>query len=180
MRSSSRHPFLGSGRQCREYAADLRYRTLNFVAVIVYIRARRRLWPAAGLLVGLILMGWDVAVAAPTFISQYAVRNDFRLAYAAAKVGVKDGYGHLYDLAAQKAAIESLGPGVARDAAAGASVCDGAGHLDAAPARRAGLDLVPARPAGEGREGCPPGIDARGLPGRVWRHGRPARGVGGR
>src|SRR5216684_2595459 len=94
MRSSSRHPFLGSGRQCREYAADLRYRTLNFVAVIAYIRARRRLWPAAGLLVGLILMGWDVAVAAPTFISQYAVRNDFRLAYAA-----------------QKAAIESLGPG---------------------------------------------------------------------
>src|SRR6266851_4449915 len=111
MRSSSRHPFLGSGRQCREYAADLRYRTLNFVAVIAYIRARRRLWPAVGLLVGLILIGWDVAVAAPTFISQYAVRNDFRLAYAAAKVGVEDGYGHLYDLAAQKAAIESLGPG---------------------------------------------------------------------
>ena len=111
MRSSSRHPFLGSGRQCREYAADLRYRTLNFVAVIAYIRARRRLWPAAGLLVGLILMGWDVAVAAPTFISQYAVRNDFRLAYAAATVGIEDGYGHLYDLAAQKAAIESLGPG---------------------------------------------------------------------
>ena len=29
MRSSSRHPFLGSDRQCREYAADLRYRTLS-------------------------------------------------------------------------------------------------------------------------------------------------------
>src|SRR5260370_7591901 len=28
MRSSSRHPFLGSDHQCREYAADLRYRTL--------------------------------------------------------------------------------------------------------------------------------------------------------
>src|SRR3981081_3164563 len=29
MRSSSRHPFLGSGRQCREYAADLRRQPLG-------------------------------------------------------------------------------------------------------------------------------------------------------
>jgi hypothetical protein len=64
-----------------------------------------------GLLVGLILVGWDVWVAATTFIPQYAVRNDLRLAYGAALVGLRDGYGHLYDLAAQKAAIESLGPG---------------------------------------------------------------------
>jgi len=81
------------------------------VAVVAYIRARRRLWAAVGLLVGLILAGWDLWVAAGTYISQYAVRNDFRLAYAAATVGVTDGYSHLYDLAAQKAAIESLGPG---------------------------------------------------------------------
>lgn len=79
--------------------------------MIAYVRARKQLWPAVGLLVGLILIGWDLWAAASTFISQYAVRNDFRLAYAAATVGIKNGYGHLYDLAAQKAAIESLGPG---------------------------------------------------------------------
>src|SRR5712692_9603717 len=56
-------------------------------------------------------MSWDVAVAAPTFISQYAVRNDFRLAYSAATVGIGSGYSHLYDLAAQKQAIEGLGSG---------------------------------------------------------------------
>jgi alpha-1,2-mannosyltransferase len=61
-------------------------------------------------MVGLILAGWDVFIAAGTYIAQYAVRNDFRLAYGAAIVGIKDGYAHLYDLAAQKAAIESLGP----------------------------------------------------------------------
>jgi len=79
--------------------------------VVAYFRARRRLWPWVGLLVGLLLIGWDLWVAAGTYISQYAVRNDFRLAYGAAIVGVRDGYGHLYDLAAQKSAIESLGPG---------------------------------------------------------------------
>jgi alpha-1,2-mannosyltransferase len=62
-------------------------------------------------MVGLILIGWDVWVAATTFIPQYAVRNDLRLAYGAALVGVRDGYGRLYDLGAQKAAVESLGPG---------------------------------------------------------------------
>jgi hypothetical protein len=79
--------------------------------VVAYFRARRRLWPAVGLLVGLILIGWDLWAAAGTYISQYAVRNDFRLAYGAAIVGLKDGYSHLYDLAAQRSAIESLGPG---------------------------------------------------------------------
>jgi hypothetical protein len=81
------------------------------VPVVGYARSRGRLWTAVGLLVGLILVGWDLWKAAPVFISQYAVRNDFRLAYAAATVGIRDGYGHLYDLAAQKSAIESLGPG---------------------------------------------------------------------
>ena len=78
--------------------------------VIAYIRARRRVWPAVGLLVGVILIGFDVWAAAATYISQYAVRNDFRLVYRAAKVGIESGYSHLYDLAAQKSAIESLGP----------------------------------------------------------------------
>jgi hypothetical protein len=81
------------------------------VPVVAYVRSRGRLWTAAGLLVGLILVGWDLWKAAPIFISQYAVRNDFRLAYAAATVGIRDGYGRLYDLAAQKSAIEGLGPG---------------------------------------------------------------------
>lgn len=81
------------------------------MAVVAYIRTRRRLWPAVGLVVGLILIGWDLWLAAGTYISQYAVRNDFRLAYAAATVGIKNGYSHLYDLGAQRAAIESLGAG---------------------------------------------------------------------
>ncbi|MHB8588627.1 MAG: glycosyltransferase family 87 protein [Candidatus Dormibacteraceae bacterium] len=78
--------------------------------MIAYIRSRRRLWPAIGLLVGVMLIAFDLWAAVATFISQYAVRNDFRLAYAAAKVGIESGYNHLYDLAAQKSAIESLGP----------------------------------------------------------------------
>lgn len=76
-----------------------------------YFRARRRLWAAVGLLVGLILIAWDLWAAAGTYISQYAVRNDFRLAYGAALVGIRNGYSHLYDLAAQQSAIQSLGPG---------------------------------------------------------------------
>lgn len=63
------------------------------------------------MLAGLILVGWDLWVPASAFLSQYAVRNDFRLAYAAATVGIHQGSSHLYDLAAQQAAIESLGPG---------------------------------------------------------------------
>jgi hypothetical protein len=62
-------------------------------------------------MVGLILAGWDLWVAVTTFAPQYAVRNDLRLAYGAALVGVRDGYGHLYDLAAQEAAVQSLGAG---------------------------------------------------------------------
>ncbi len=76
-----------------------------------YFRSRRRLWAAVGLLVGLILIAWDLWAAAGTYVSQYAVRNDFRLAYGAALVGIRNGYSHLYDLAAQKSAIESLGAG---------------------------------------------------------------------
>src|SRR5258708_22213651 len=81
------------------------------VPVVGYFRARRRPWPAVGLLVGVILIGFDLWAAAATYVAQYAVRNDFRLAYAAANVGVRSGYSHLYDLAAQRLAIDSLGPG---------------------------------------------------------------------
>ena len=81
------------------------------MAVVAYLRTRRQLWSAVGLMVGLILVVWDLWIAATTFIPQYAVRNDLRLAYGAALVGIRDGYGRLYDLAAQKTAIESLGEG---------------------------------------------------------------------
>ena len=79
--------------------------------MVAYMRARRPLWSAAGLLVGLILVGWDLWIAASTFVPQYPVRNDLRLAYGAALVGIRDGYSRLYDLSAQTSAIESLGPG---------------------------------------------------------------------
>jgi hypothetical protein len=79
--------------------------------VISYVQARRRLWPAVGLLVGVILTAWDVIVPAASFVPQYATRNDFRLAYAAAIVGLRHGYGRLYDLSAQTSAILGLGPG---------------------------------------------------------------------
>jgi hypothetical protein len=81
------------------------------VRVLAYIRTRTRVWAAVGLLVGVILIGWDLAVPAPTYITHYAVRNDFRLDYAAATVGIRSGYAQLYDLAAQKSAIEGLGAG---------------------------------------------------------------------
>jgi alpha-1,2-mannosyltransferase len=79
--------------------------------VIAYFGARRRLWAALGLLVGLILVVWDLLVPAATFFPEYAVRNDLRLAFAAAMVGLQNGYSHLYDLAAQQAAIGRLGAG---------------------------------------------------------------------
>ncbi|HSS93106.1 MAG TPA: glycosyltransferase family 87 protein, partial [Candidatus Dormibacteraeota bacterium] len=82
-----------------------------FVPVVAYVRTRRRLWPLVGLVAGLILVVWDLWAAAGTFLSQYAVRNDFRLDFAAATVGIRDGYSRLYDLVAQKSAIDALGAG---------------------------------------------------------------------
>ena len=76
-----------------------------------YVRARTRLWAAAGLWGGLLLIGVDIYVAVVTYIPQYRVRNDFRLIYGAALTGLHQGYGHLYDLAAQKQAVEGLGAG---------------------------------------------------------------------
>jgi len=78
--------------------------------VVAYVRARQSLWAAVGLLVGLILIVWNLWNLAPSYISKYPVVNDFRLAYSAATVGIKVGYSHLYDLAAQKTAIEQPGP----------------------------------------------------------------------
>jgi hypothetical protein len=58
-----------------------------------------------------LLIGFDVYAAVVTYIPEYRVRNDFRLIYGAALTGLQHGYGHLYDLAAQKASVESLGSG---------------------------------------------------------------------
>lgn len=58
----------------------------------------------------MLLIGWNIWVAATVYIPQYEVRNDLRLAYGAALVGIRDGYPHLYDLAVQAAAVQGLGP----------------------------------------------------------------------
>jgi len=79
--------------------------------VLSYVRSRQRLWTAVGGAVGLILVAWDAWAAATTFLPQYAIRNDLRLAMGAALVGWQQGYGHIYDLSAQQHAIESLGSG---------------------------------------------------------------------
>lgn len=69
--------------------------------MIDYVRSRGSLWAAAGLTAGGILTVWNAVIVAPAYLSQSAVRNDFRLDYSAALVGLDRGYGHLYDLAAQ-------------------------------------------------------------------------------
>ena len=70
------------------------------------------MWAAAGLWTGILLVAFNVYAAAVEFIPEYRFRNDFRLIYGAALAAWTDGYSHLYDLAAQKAATESLGSGV--------------------------------------------------------------------
>ena len=62
-------------------------------------------------MVGAILLTWDLIVVAPVYLPQYAIRNDFRLDFAAALLGLREGYGRLYDLQAQQNAIHSLGSG---------------------------------------------------------------------
>jgi glycosyl transferase family 87 len=76
-----------------------------------YLRSRTRLWAAAGIWGGLLLVAIDLYSAAVTYVPGYAVRNDFRLMYGAALVGLRQGYAHVYDLAAQQAAVQGLGPG---------------------------------------------------------------------
>src|SRR5437588_3127831 len=75
------------------------------------MRERGRLWAVGGLWAGMLLTGFNLYVALPTYVSQYRVRNDFRLIYGAALDGWRYGYSHLYDLAAQKQVVEGLGPG---------------------------------------------------------------------
>lgn len=76
-----------------------------------YVRARTRLWGAAGVWAGLLLIGFDLYAAVVTYIPGYRVRNDFRLIYGTALTGLNHGYDHLYDATAQKAAVEGLGQG---------------------------------------------------------------------
>src|SRR5260370_22469726 len=76
-----------------------------------YVRARTRLWAVAGLWGGLLLIATDVYFAVATYIPQYRVRTAFRLMYGAALTGVHQGYSHLYNLVAQKQAVEGLGAG---------------------------------------------------------------------
>ena len=80
-------------------------------ALVQYFRERTRLWAAAGLWGGSLLLAFNLYAAIATYVPQYQVRNDFRLIYGAALNGWQNGYGHLYDLAAQKAVVESLGSG---------------------------------------------------------------------
>jgi len=81
------------------------------LSVIQYLRARTKLWGAAGLWAGTLLIAFDLYAAAVTYIPQYRVRNDFRLIYGAALTALRHGYSHLYDLSAQKATVEGLGAG---------------------------------------------------------------------
>jgi hypothetical protein len=76
-----------------------------------YVRSRSRLWAAAGVWGGLLLIGFDVYAAIVTYIPEYRVRNDFRLIYGTALTGLHRGYDHLYDLAAQNQAVDSIGNG---------------------------------------------------------------------
>lgn len=69
------------------------------------------MWAVAGLWGGILLAAINLYAATTTYIPQFRVRNDFRLIYGAALDGWEHGYNHLYDLAAQKAAVEGLGQG---------------------------------------------------------------------
>jgi hypothetical protein len=78
---------------------------------MTYLRERTRLWAVAGLWGGVLLMAFDLYAAVVTYIPGYQVRNDFRLIYGAALTVLDHGFSHLYDLPAQKAAVEGLGQG---------------------------------------------------------------------
>ncbi len=80
--------------------------------LVGYVRSRERLWSLAGLWTGVLLIGFDLYADLVAYIPQYLIRNDFRLIYGAATVAVQSGFSHIYDLEAQKAATEALGPGV--------------------------------------------------------------------
>jgi hypothetical protein len=79
--------------------------------LVEFFRRRTRLWAVAGLWTGILLTAFNLYAAFVTYIPQYRIRNDFRLIYGAALNAWQHGYGRLYDLAAQKVAVEGLGPG---------------------------------------------------------------------
>jgi hypothetical protein len=79
--------------------------------LVEFFRRRTRLWAVAGLWTGILLTAFNLYAAFVTYIPQHRIRNDFRLIYGAALNAWQHGYGRLYDLAAQKAAVEGLGPG---------------------------------------------------------------------
>ena len=79
--------------------------------VIAYLRRRTRLWSAAGLWAGILLIAFNLYAAVIVYIPEYQVRNDFRLIYGAARVALQQGFSHVYDLDAQKAATEALAIG---------------------------------------------------------------------
>ena len=63
------------------------------------------------MLVGALLVIRAIADAFYVYVPQYRFRNDFRLLYGAVLTTFHDGYSHLYDPIAQRAAVEGLGPG---------------------------------------------------------------------
>jgi len=79
--------------------------------VVSYFVRRKRLWSLVGLLVGALLVIRAIADAVFIYVPQYRFRNDFRLLYGAVLTTFHDGYSHLYDPIAQRAAVEGLGPG---------------------------------------------------------------------
>ena len=79
--------------------------------MVAYFASRKKLWTLVGLVVGGLLVIRAIADAVYVYIPQYRFRNDFRLLYGTALDGLHNGYSHLYDLAAQKAAVEGLGSG---------------------------------------------------------------------
>ena len=79
--------------------------------MVSYFVRRKRLWSLVGLLVGALLVIRAIADAVFIYVPQYRFRNDFRLLYGAVLTTFHDGYSHLYDPIAQRAAVEGLGPG---------------------------------------------------------------------
>ena len=76
-----------------------------------FLSGRRKLWAFGGVCLGIGLSALDLFYAVIAYIPQYRYRNDFRLMYGAALTGLNHGYGYLYDLGAQRAAVEGIGAG---------------------------------------------------------------------
>jgi Glycosyltransferase family 87 len=77
--------------------------------LLEFFRSRTRLWSVAGIWTGFLLTAFNAYAAAVTYVPEYRVRDDFRLLYGAALNAWEHGYSHLYDLAGQRSAVESLG-----------------------------------------------------------------------